>query len=189
MAMEAQGTQPRDPHEKARHQTNLDRSAMVGFSAVAAVGFFTTLNRIREKFEDGFVRGWNGKVETPFKDIFADIKKLDEANLRTYEQSAKTLADGELYRSTIRSNALKQRTQIAERLMERFNIPTNGWDGWTTGTWKRFEHLAPKTRVATGATAMGLGLVTWVGYALLRHGKYTLDQIDAKLDHLEHRGR
>lgn len=191
--MEAQGTQPREPHEKARHKANLDRSAMVGFHVVAGVGLVSTLNNVRSEFEKGFIHGWGNPEKAPFRAIHTEYERKFQSNLERYMDSKKAPDDAKFYQSERIRIARDKRTDTAKALLEEFNIPTEGFRGWTEGNWKRFWQLGNKTKVATGATAIGLGVVTWVGYAIMRHTKYTLDEIDVKLDaklnHSDARGR
>ncbi len=164
------------------YKKNLDRSTMLGFGVVASVGFFSTLHKIRDRFEEGFIRGW-GHIETPFSQMIRDYEKIQDSNTESYKAGR---IEGTKYRNNIIENARTHRNEIATKLENEFQIPTKGLAGWTEGTAKRFMHLTNKSKVATASTAIGLGVITWVGYALLRNTKYTLDQIDKKLDSSQH---
>jgi hypothetical protein len=163
---------------EAKPTSNFDRSAMVSFAAATGIGIFSTISNIRNQFYEGFVLGWH-RVKTPFTDLVNKANAAFDANVYDYENGQ---CDAKTYRENIRKIGVQHRTEINDKLLKEFDIPTDGVAGWVEGTVKRFEHLGNKTRLTAGlafaaTTAVGVGAVT-----LLRHNKATLDRVEEKID-------
>lgn len=167
-----------DSNNSSGRLHNMDLIAMASFAGAAALGLFNTVNNIRHEFYQSFIAGWN-RVPTAFTDLKNHFEGLQRSNLTDYQAGT---IDSATYRQNIQRIANENQAAVNERLLKDFNIPTNGFRGWTEGTYKRFKEIGRTSRVNAGIGFATTAAITIGALALLRHNKDTLDKIDTKLE-------
>jgi hypothetical protein len=182
-----------------RARNNWDVVSIVSFAAAGVLGIGTICNNIRDKFFHAFVDGY-GESRTPFTDIIekyngrrgvrhssyhADDGAFDALSRR---HKANLVSDSEFVAER-KKLTHEFRREINERLLEKFNVPSEGFRGWTEGNLKRWQMLGNGARRDASLGFAALSAISIGAISIMRNSKNTLDRVEDKLDEKRSAGR
>lgn len=157
-------------------------TSFVTGSALAAVGM---ANNIRYSFWNNFVHGF-GEIETPFADIKTKYAEKFKGTVSQY--NADSISQQE-YRTTMRNHATDYRQEVFTRLEKDFNIPSNGWRGWTEGTLKRWQELGVNGRIHNTVGIASIAATTIGAVILMARQQHNTNRIENKMEEQQLRQR
>jgi hypothetical protein len=176
--------------EDARARRNADHrrwNILSGGSFIVGAGLsiLTMANSIRYTFWHNFVQGF-GEIRTPFSDIKEKYADAFKGTVAQYDQGA---ISPHVYRNTMRQNATDYRQEVFTRLEKDFNIPSNGWRGWTEGTFKRWKELGVTARIHNTVGIASITATTIGAVIILARQQHNNNRVEDKLDEQRSAGR
>jgi hypothetical protein len=170
-------------HEESRVKNTksfagLDWVSLSTFGSGAVLGAVTIAHNIRNAFWNGVVLGYK-ETRTAFSDITDKYTNLFKNNTEDY--LAGKYGEQEYLRLN-RGTSKQYRGEVFERLEKKFDIPSNGFKGWTVGTFKRFKELGVNARIHSGIGFASVGATVIGAVTLLRHNSHTVHRIEEKID-------
>ena len=174
--------QTHDATAKKHGWDNWDWLSAGSFLSASFLGLLSIANNVRSSFYNNFILGYK---ETPT--VFSDIVKhythpeTGVFALTTQKREAGLITPTE-YRVTNRANAKEFRGKIASKLLADFKIPTDGIEGWTVGTFKRWREMGSTARIDSTVAFATIAATALGAVTVLRHSKDTIDRVEDKLD-------